>query len=82
MSLPMDLTFRLLGTRSANNLRLMAQSMRKKASCDWSAVREGSGTILSRMHVGRRGYVPVVNTSIAGARVKLGVLEMGRHNPL
>ena len=36
--------------------------------------------ILSLIQVGRRGYDPVDNTSIAGASVRLGILEEERDN--
>ena len=53
----------------------MAQLMSWCASSSSSPSRGGRVRILSLMHVGRRGYVPMLSTSSAGARLKLGVLK-------
>ena len=73
-NIPILLTLIFCGTFSDNNLRLMVQLMREKADSFSSSERGGAGTMDSLIQIGRRGYVPVVSTSIAGARLKLGVL--------
>ncbi len=62
------------GIVSAGSRWRMTQSSSSTASFSSVSVRGGRGTTLSLIQVGRRGYVPVVRTSIAGARLKLGDL--------
>lgn len=73
----MDVTIRLSGMVSLSNLCRMVQVMREKACSCSPELREGKGMILSLMQAGRRGNVPVLSTSIAGAKLKLGALEGG-----
>ena len=58
----------------------MAVSNRRKASIFSLTEREGEGIIRSLIQVGRRGYAPRVSTSMAGARLKLGILQMKRQS--
>ncbi len=58
----------------------MEVSNRRKASIFSLVEREGEGIIRSLIQVGRRGYAPRVSTSMAGARLKLGILRGKRQD--